>query len=364
MIVYFILLLIVVLAAFQAGKVKYSTETRLFLVLMYVAMVLVAGLRDRTVGTDTGSYVNAFMSTNNFSDIYKVTAHGEELGLAVLGYLVHQISDEYPIFLTAIALIVIGCYQYLIVNYSSRWVVSNFVFITMGFYTFFFNGARQGIACAICALAIGPLIKRKFAPYLIIVLLATLFHKTAIVMLPIYFIVHFVSTNKTNLLCILIGVGVTIKFNDIVEVSTLLDERYKDYSVVGAGGGYYTMALNVTLLLFFSIFRKHVQLQAERDRYDIFLKMFEFGTIISVISAALAVNPSGFLRFTLYFSVSIILLWPIVFNNISNRTSKYLITYSFFILHIVIYTIATVRFSNLVPYTFNSDILAFLPLAN
>jgi len=55
-------------------------------------------------------------------------------------------------------LIVVACYQRVIVAHSANIGVSFFIFIAM-FYTFFFNAARQGIACAIFALAIGPLLK-------------------------------------------------------------------------------------------------------------------------------------------------------------------------------------------------------------
>jgi hypothetical protein len=361
MLIYFITLFIVILAVHMAGKTKSQIRiSRLFLFSGFAAMVLIAGLRNRSVGTDTGNYVRSFSSIWTFDDALAYGNKYGEYGFWLLNWCVHIISDEYMALLMAIALIVVGCYQRAIILYSRNWTISFFVFIAMGFYTFFFNGARQGIACAIYALAIGPLLERKLRAYVGYVLLAGLFHKTAIMMLPVYFIFDTTNTTRKNVLIILIGIAVAAMFQGIVGLGAQIDARYASYGTAGEGGGYLIIGLTAVLGVFFFMFKKHVNM--ERERYELYLNMFFFGAVISVVSALLSVNPSGFLRFSMYFNVSAIFLWPIIYKNLISRSSRMLFGYLFSTCYLVLFYLTTERFSNLIPYTFNpaiSDLLMF-----
>jgi hypothetical protein len=356
MLFYFIMLFVVVLSTQMANRIKSpSTESRFFLLIAFSSMVLVAGMRDRTVGTDTGSYVRYFNDMRTFADVVVTSGKMWEYGFWLLTWLLHFISDQYVVYLFAIALIVVGCYQWSIVAYSENIGISFFVFITMGFYTFFFNGARQGIACAIYALAIGPLLERNFKKYLAYVLLAFLFHKSAIILLPVYFVFGRANTLKANMLILLTGCMVAYFFQQIVEVGAQFDARYEGYATAGEGGGYYTVAFVCALCLFFLLFRRSVRV--DKDRYGLFLNMLMFGTMVGVVSSFLSTNPSGFLRYSVYFNIGSVFLWPIVFRNITDRSSKLLVGYFFVVGYLVYFALTTQRFSNLTPYTFNQSIL-------
>jgi hypothetical protein len=354
MLIYLINLSVVVLAAYLARKSKYALFSKFLLGIAFVSMVLVAGLRNRTVGSDTGDYIRDF---NNIRTLADVAAYGStmgEYGFWILIWLIHFVSNDYMVFFTAIALIVVGCYQRAIIAYSGEIGISFFVFIAMGFYTFFFNGARQGIACAIYALAIGPMFDRNFKKYFAFVLLAFLFHKTAIMTLPVYFIVNRDNTIKNNLFIVLIGGVAATFYENIVEVASRVDARYAYNLVPGEGGGYLMAAFSFVLGVFFLAFKKSVHI--DRARYDRFLNMFVFGVMIGGVSTVLSANPSGALRFRVYFEVASVFLWPIVFMNISDRLSKFVLGYFFVIGFLIFYVLTTQRFSDLVPYNFNPSL--------
>ncbi len=322
-------------------------------------MVLVAGLRNYNVGTDTPNYVGFFTDILTLSDALQYGFNHGEYGFWIFTWLMRTISDQFAIFFIAIAIIVVGCYQWTIVKYSANWSISFFVFITMGFYSFFFNGARQGIACAIFALAIGPLLERNSMAYIGYVLLAFLFHKTALMMLPVYLIFDNNISIKKNLLILGVGVAGSAAFQRIVVLGTQVDDRYSTFGNTSEGGGYFTSGFTVVLGIFFFLFKKYVH--TERERYGLFLNMFLFGAMISLSSAILSVNPSGFLRFAMYFNVSAIFLWAIVYENIVSRSSRMFFGYFFSTCYIVMFYLMTERFSHLVPYTFNPAISALLP---
>ena len=320
-------------------------------------MVLVAGLRSYSVGTDSGSYVRYFNIIRTFAD---VTANGQimgEYGFWILTWLIHFISNQYMAFFLVIALIVVGCYQWVIVKHSARIEISLFVFITMGFYTFFFNGARQGIACAIFALAISPLLEKNFPKYLLYVLFAFLFHKTAIMLLPVYFFSSKANTFKNNMIIILIGCLAVIFMDKIVDVASQVDVRYAAAAArgQGEGGGYFVSGFIFLLGIFFLMFKKSIHI--DRVKYDLFLNLFIFGLMIGVASSVVSANPSGILRYTIYFNVVAVFLWPIVFINLTDRLSKFLVGYIFILGYLIYFALTTERFSNLIPYTLNRSFL-------
>lgn len=354
MFVYLTVLIIVTLSANIALRSNSKIVSRLFLGLGFVSMVLVAGLRHRLVGTDSGNYVRIFNSIQEFTDILAPAGRSLEYGFWTLAWLPHFISDQYMVYFLFIALIVIGCYQSTILKYSEHLGISYFVFITMGFYTFFFNGARQGMACAVYALAISPLFDRNFKKYFFIVLLATLFHKSALITLPVYFIFNKANTMKTNALIVFIGCAGAYFLQSIVEIASRFDSRYSTYADSGVGGGYLIVTFICSLCLFFLFYKKSVHVCQEQ--YGLFLNLFVFGAVISLVPTLFGVNPSGLLRLNLYFNISAIFLWPIVFKNLKTRSTKILFSYMFIALYVVYFVLTTQRFSNLTPYMFNSSV--------
>ena len=111
------------------------------------------GLRDYQVGTDTGNYVRQFRLSESFSS---VTERKTEIAYNLLSWGARWLSDSYSALLLLIAAIVVTCYVSTIVRLTRRYETALYLFVVFGIYTFFFNGARQGIAAAICFAALLP----------------------------------------------------------------------------------------------------------------------------------------------------------------------------------------------------------------
>jgi len=356
MLVYVFMLSLVVICVAFSRLVKLNSGSFACLTMGFLTMVLVAGVRDQSVGTDSGTYVRVFESTVSFADNMEAANKTGEYGYWLLSWFVRLFSDHYVFLFSTIAIIVVGCYHRTIYRYSFNPVISFYAFISLGFYTFFFNGARQGIACAICALSIGPLIKGEFKKYLIVVLTATLFHKTAIIMLPLYFLLRMKSSVHTTLLFFVLGLLSALSLSFIVESISQFDSRFQGYAIAGDGGGVVMSTFNILFWLFFYLFRKWVALPRIKY-YDIFLNMLFFSAVISLISLLFRINPSGVLRLTMYFNIGAIFLLPICYESFANRGSKTVfISISGFFLFVYFF-MTTSSFSHLVPYKLNSMLL-------
>src|SRR5690606_10859853 len=110
--------------------------------LIGLSLVLFAGLRNASVGSDTSNYIGWLSKVRSIEEAHEFPV---ELGYSLLVWVSQELSDSYAILLTLTAAFVVSLYLLVIRIFVHRYETALFVFITLGTYTFFFNGARQGI---------------------------------------------------------------------------------------------------------------------------------------------------------------------------------------------------------------------------
>lgn len=352
MIPYLILLFTVTTIAYAGRRNGSKGVQYLSVGIIVLLLTLFAGLRYRFVGTDTGNYVRMFLRTNSFSDIWQST----EIGYNVLMLLAKSLSDNYASILILIALTVVGCYISTIVRLTKRYETAIFIFITLGAYTFFFNGARQGIAAAICFLAIPWLLERKPKQYFLFVGLAFTFHHTALIAALLYFLA--VPRIGWRQIAIIAGgsVVMTLFLATFVQLATVLvDDKYAAYAAEHEGGGY----IMVTFLVAQGALLYFLRNKAKDSfgYYPQLLNIYLIGLIPLIAAVFSNVNPSGIIRLHMYFSTTAILLWPMVFLGISKSKQKIFISLCFLLFTLLFFYVTTSTFSNLVPYRINLEII-------
>jgi len=355
MFIYIVVLLVVMLCVYFAEAYPpVSIVRKILFAMAVISMVTFAGVRDLTVGTDTENYVQFFEVITDLPSALTMGIIDNEYGFWILNWLARLIYGEYVSLLLLVAVIVCGCYLRSIFNSSCNITISVFIFLTAGFYTFFFNGARQAIACAICSLAIPHLINKNFKPYIFLTITAVLFHKTAIVMLPVYFITGAVISFSRVFVYALVGSIAALFLDTVVQFGTAIDPRYADYATSGDGGGFLMVALTLVLAIFFFVFRYKVVLY--RRQYFVLLNMLMFGAIISCISSVFRIAPSGILRLSIYFNVATLFLWPIVFANLPKSFCRTIGMYFFVLGYIAFFLLSIDRFGDLSPYAVNPEL--------
>ncbi|MBP7051975.1 MAG: EpsG family protein [Phycisphaerae bacterium] len=271
-----------------------------------------AGMRGSSVGTDTGGYAKGY-EAERVSTVADVWDRRSELGYFVLELAARSVSDNYWAILTASAGVVIFCYMWTIYRLSVNPAISLFVFITMGYYTFFFNGARQGLAAAVYCLAFTSLVAGRFWRYALFVAIAFLFHRTAILTLPLYFVFRR-KCSFWYVAALMVGAGVVVCFLHVfLSLGVFINERYSMYAEMEATGGRWLTVFYVLLSVFFLLFKPAI-MGEDRRAYDCFLNMLIFGTTVYV-----GVATSGayveLTRFAFYFQVGSVFLWPLVFKS-------------------------------------------------
>ena len=210
MIWFIIFLLFIYLIAnsqiFQGKENAVNTQT----FLVGLSILLLMGFRDKTFAGDTVMYVYKFQE----SIIEWVGWRGfffeqREPLFYFFEFLLQKCTLNYTIFLILNALPVCIGFSLLIKRYSADLFISTLLFCGLGILYFCMAGLRQSMAMGFTMISYLYARERKLVPFLLWVLVAYLFHNSAIVFLPVYWII---TVNSPILLwiailsCFLLGI--------------------------------------------------------------------------------------------------------------------------------------------------------------
>ena len=360
MIPYFIFLFLVV---GLAGLVEYFSSNKLvcrFLyVMIFLVMTLFAGLRSENVGTDSVRYSVLFSSTHTLQAVFDNFSTKElEIGFSLLACVGSTLSDNYAAFFLLCATLGSAFFCIGIRNSPTNCCIAFSAMIMGGFFTFGFNGMRQTIAIAICFCSMGTNSSKSFFRIVLFVALAILFHKSAIIFLPLYFICKLTRNDslKNSLVILTIALAFVLLMPVLIEYSGVFYERYTLYGEDQreSVGTFSTLCLCFMGVFFFCIRNK---ISISKEHYVVLLHLLIFACAIAVGSLLCAQSGSGVRRLSLYFSVSVIFLWPIIYANISDRMYKLLFLVFFFSIGLVYYYLTTLNFNGLNPYIINPCVI-------
>ena len=180
--------------------VRYSMGFALF---VFLPIIIWAGFRDGTGYADTNAYIALYKSLpeNMHQLLTYLGGLEKDWGFYFFSGVIKQIFGEgYRPFLLIIAIVqgmsLIKFYQ----KYSENYVLSIALFILSGEYMgWMMNGMRQFLAVCIIYFAIPWIVEKKYIRCILVILLASTIHQTAIIMLPIIFIVQGKPWNKKTI---------------------------------------------------------------------------------------------------------------------------------------------------------------------
>lgn len=347
MVPYFTILFLAVLLAYVAER-SGRTVAMFAWAATFVLLTLFAGLRSIEVGLDSRSYVRLFLETDTFGRIFE----HRHTGYAFVSWLTGLFTREYLFVFVLFGAITYGCYLWAIKRYSIYPTLSLFVFIVGGNYTFPFNAVSQGAAVAVILLGIEAIYNQNFKRFFVYVMIASVFHRSAVFLLPLYFIV--IQKNVTTYVLILIsGTAVVLFFDRILAIAlrVFAFEHYFHYAEwqTEAIGLVSTLFLAV-LALFYIVFRARVE--EYRPQYDKLLNMFLLGVVIAAATAYHGLSAAGARRLSSYLSISSVYLWPIVYRNLSHNERLVFIA-AFVPLYLLYYYLTTNAFGDVMPYRIN-----------
>ncbi|MBZ5749705.1 EpsG family protein [Metabacillus rhizolycopersici] len=295
----------------------FIRPNKFIIFLVLACLVLVSGLRN-TIG-DTYFYMHAY-ETIDFT--WEYALENKDPGFSVLQMYLKNISNDPQIllFITALVtnlLIVITLYKY-----SKMIEISFYVFITSGMFIVSMNGIRQFLAASLIFWATKYLLTGKFKQYFLVVLFASTFHESALILLPIYFIVRREAWTKVTFLLLTFAILIVVGFDQFSKVlfSALEDSQYGNYSNFAEGGANKIRVLVDAVPVVIAYLGRH-KLRELWPKSDIIVNMSIIGLLFSII----ATQNWIFARFNIYFSLYnlILISWIIYLFKENSRKFVY-----------------------------------------
>lgn len=326
-------MLTIIVTLFLGGMIEsYKNQEKIrkvFIWILIIFLIIIAGFRNiNYVGTDEFRYRVYFMS---LIDTKLNLDFAGEWGWYLSNWiLANSIKD--PQFIILLSSIVINILIIKTIDkYSSNFLLSCIIYITGNMYFYSFMAIRQFIAMAIIVYGIKYIINNQFLKYLLIIIIATSFHSTAIIMLFLYFFSNpkiGIKIQMLVILCfVLVLVNFEIFFSFLIESGIL--KNTTSYEILFTNNRY---GISLIRFIFWCVPGAFMIIKRKEIENNPINYIFINQIIISILIYILSLKFVSIARFNIYFNFSYVIIYPNLLNLIKTK-EKYLV----FILIIIVF---------------------------
>lgn len=303
----------------------YARKERMIWLVLAIVMICFAGLRIHYNDTDTYVYAYNAISTDWLHLLDVSWNLGDNPGFNTLNNLLNLLGFSAQSFLFLYSGVTVGIYLWFIRKYTSNLWLSVFLFIMLGAYIFTMAAIKQCVAVAFCLLGVDRAINRKWIPFVLWILVGTLFHPYALMYLIVPLLFFRPWSGKTYILLLaFIAAGFLLQplMNSVINVTTMLGEEYDAASFSGEGVNPFRLAV-VCVPVFLSFVTKRIIWQEDNRSQNLILNLTMLNGAIMFV--ALFGTANYFARLANYFLVFQTISMPWLFTHFE-RKSKQMIT--------------------------------------
>lgn len=247
----------------------------LFSVILFLLLALFIGLRIHY--NDTGTYRLGYEKIAAFPEYWeKVKLKlGDNFGYGIINAWLKTnglISQDFLMFW---ALLVTGLYVLFLHKHSTNYALTIFLLFTTGIFTFMCAAIKQTAAVGLCVLGIHLFLKRKYLPYVLMVILASTIHPYSLMFLFAPLFTYKPWTGKTYFFIILfVAAGLALQplMGTIINITTMIGEEYTIDEFSEAGVNIFrVLVCNVPLVLSF-VYRRELFADSTKEQ-DLFVNL-------------------------------------------------------------------------------------------
>ena len=312
-------------------------------IILVLPLALWAGFRGNVA--DTPLYRKIFLEeSRGLMDIPAVLlGDGKDKGFTVLTiFLKYFIGNSDKLYFTILAVFQMVCICLVFRKYSSDYWISIFLFVASTDYaSWMFNGMRQFVAACMIFACFDLMVKKKYVKLIIVILLASLIHGSALLMIPIIFVVQGKPWNMRTIL-MLIGTAVVVLFIDRFTpiLNTMLEDTQYDgvmeneIWVVDDGTNVIRVLVYAVPMLFALVGKQYVECE-NNQALNICVNCSIVTTALYAVSAVTSGVYIG--RLPIYTSMMGYISLPWLINHMFNRESSRLVKIVMIMLYMVFY---------------------------
>ena len=295
-----------------SNRVIRMNIANIYLVFSTVLLFLICALRDVSVGVDTKDYVNTFLNKNALEIIIGDT-NKFEIGYKFYIKFLRAFTDDPQIFVFITSLILFGgTYIFIWKNCIGSYGLSIAMFMAFLYYTYF-SAIRQSIALVIAINSFNYIYNRKWVKALLLIILAALFHYTALVLLAFVPLSFTKWTRKKVLMAFGASFIAILLFDQIVEFILRIFPIYGRYWNSGmlkadesSRGTFALLVAAICICAFANLFKKEETFSNNQERAFYITALT--GSIFCLFINILGLGQGVFSRMTRYFIPFVIVL--------------------------------------------------------
>ena len=354
--IYLLMFTLSCIGAYNVNRVSTFLQKVLYSLVVLLSAVLF-GLRDKSIGTDTGGYVyGLFSSICNCSSFNTLSSFTDlEFLYMQWNIFASSISCDFNLFLFLTGLLMYGVFYYSF--FKERKKISIAFALCIFFFVFYnasYNALRQYMALAFCMVGFSMLMEEKYKMSVCCTLIAYGFHQTAFLFIPVILLkivafkyYHILSSRKIRAVFVTILAGCLMSFSYILSFFEKLgmDDKYSlRYGSSDMYGASFPISIFslcvVNLIVFYS---------AEKKYYDATSCFFEYVMISSTVLCFAGLISVFATRMNLYYLICSCIIIPFIFRNYI-LPFKVKIGYILFIFMYWFLTVVVVNLSDTFPY--------------
>lgn len=331
-----------------------------FLIGLSLAIPIVIGSLRYGVGTDYVSYAESFarQTSISFSDFFSSFSFGTESGFYLLSKFSQYVSGSYFILFSIYSFLTVMFFYLGLRRYSlNRPALVYYLYLMILFPTSF-NLVRQSLAASICFYAVSFIISRNPIKYIGLVLLASFFHTSALIMLPVYLINRLIKPtskgyyNRSVLKVVFVALLLLTSLPLLFSLTQYLHvfSAYSKYqaNMVEQGRNYIIYLKFVTLAAILLFYRSLIS----KNKVNVYYLTF---AIFEIVLSTLGFTSAFTKRIALYFAPFILMLLVGVIDIFTDRLGKTLSTVLVILYGLIYFIFAyyVLGQSNIFPYVLN-----------
>lgn len=208
------------------------TNEKILLFIVFSIFFLALALEDIESNTDMVVYSESYFKYQNytFASAFKQFLGKKDPVYHMTAFVCMKVGFGFYAWHTLVAFVYAFSITNLIAKYSSNISISVMMTIALGSFGFALSGIRQTIALSIIMWSFKYLHNKKLFKFLIVVLIASLYHSTALIFLIAYLFYNIKFKVKNLIIISLCGMFVILNSTTFLKLYLLVSGTDKNYS--------------------------------------------------------------------------------------------------------------------------------------
>ncbi|MBS7303397.1 MAG: EpsG family protein [Lachnospiraceae bacterium] len=297
------------------GTTRRQALSRVCLIAVFTILFLLSALR-MEVGNDYKNY--AVTCHEIWMEGHVVT----EAGFNFIVRLIYTLAgcENYIIVFAVFAFFTIGIFLKTFRNDSESFFLSMFLFMTLGIYFRTFNTVRYYFVLAVALYSLHHVVKKQYVYFILLIAVAALFHKSVLIVIPLYLAATFLSKKWQYILLAAGGAAVYLGKDFVMWIALKLYPSYVNTGFVESGESIMSNLPNIgrcilVLLLCLAFYKEAI---AENGANRLYFNLNFMAILLYICGSYIPLLS----RFSYYLIVPHMLLIPGVIMKIPDEKKK------------------------------------------